>query len=170
MEGLRSLLLDSSLDDEEDEEVTTGSSTSHSEAKDVPAPHFLFGYHSAAMDLQHLYPSTAHVTTLLEMYFARFDPVFKILHRPSILGNVGPFVQEANRFPTGSGEEVLAFAILQAAVVTMSNDECLSLLQDKKERLMYHYENCVETALTNADLLNSTSLATLQGFAIYIVS
>jgi hypothetical protein len=92
VDGLKELLNDKDGDEEEEEgedsmsSPSTISATADTGMGASPDVHFTFeGAESGpAIDLTEWYPYPPLVTWLFETYFTRFDPTFKILHKPSV--------------------------------------------------------------------------------------
>lgn len=119
------------------------------------------------------YPSDAHSSVLFRYYFANFDPICKILHRPTVstyFSNLGALVDPlTGRFKFPSLEAV-TFAAYFAATNSMSSEDCVTHIGEQRDALLARFKRCVEAALVQADFLNSLEITTLQAFIIYIVS
>ena len=71
--------------------------------------------------------------------------------------------------PKGKGEDALTFAILFAAVTSLTPSECNMSLGEEKSTMVENFRTRTEQALANADFLNSVELVTLQALAIFLV-
>ena len=127
----------------------------------------LFFRSQSTAGLSTLQLSTAQKTTLWSVYKENFDPVIKILHRPTI----EDFFRTNSKAQIASNSETTALlsAIYVAAVVTVDTDECQRRLGLDKATLMAHSRSCLEFALSEAGFLTSTKIGVYQAFAIYIV-
>jgi hypothetical protein len=164
VEGLRQILHEVS----DEEESNEGSSRSApSEDTSTNSQLLLYQPYNKS-DLHLLHPSPTHMSMLGNFFFSRFDPVYKILHRQSTLSHIYVFSQNPGSYT--SGQEALLFAIYFAAVTSLSDNDCLKNFGLTRQVLVSRYKNALETSLANADLLNTTELATLQAFVIYLVS
>ena len=128
---------------------------------------FIFGYSSLKVDLKSLHPSPSQIFILWEVFKENVDPVVKLLHRPTaknILINAATSVDKVSK-----PAEALLFAIYLGAVVSLTEDQCMQLLGEKKSELMKKYRFATEQALARADFLNSSSLMCLQAFVFFLV-
>ena len=108
------------------------------------------------------------MTALGNLYFTRVDPLFKVLHRPSTLS----FIYAATRDKKSitRGQEALLFAIYFASITSLSDSECLQNLGQPKTSLVKQYRGGIETALANANFLDTNEIVVLQALLIYLVS
>lgn len=72
--------------------------------------------------------------------------------------------------PVCPPNKVLKAAMWFAAITTLRDEECLSRFNTPRSQLLNQYHRYVNVALAQADLINTTHLATLQGFLIYTVA
>ena len=119
-----------------------------------------------------IYPPTAHVSVLFHFYFKNVDPVCKIIHKPTVdkyYSDIESIIDPSTqRFKFRSLEPV-TFAAYFAAVNSMSEKECLAHLDESRDVLLTRYMRGAETALIQANFLNSLEMPTLQAFVIYII-
>lgn len=170
---MRSILSDTTLEDEEDDDVDDDEDiylTLSPDDRDMSSFVFPFGPGERVVDLASRYPPVAHIPRMFELYFQRYDPIIKILHRPSVLEKFKPIMNGDTRATPGSGDEALVFAIFYGAITTLDEGECEATFEAYKETLLLRYERSLEVALTNANLLLTTELPVLQAFCVYIVS
>lgn len=158
--------MDDVSDDEEDSPNPTHSpsdtSTSHSSA--------LFGPNSLlTKDLSSLHPSPVHMARLCDLYARDVDPMFKVLHIPTLRKLVTRASSNIKSVPSGSNVEALLFAVYYAAITSITQEQCASLFDDDRDSLLARYRSGTEAALVNADLLNTTELGTIQALALFIV-
>lgn len=121
-------------------------------------------------ELRLLHPCPQWMSTLGSLYARNCDPMFKVLHIPSLeklILNASTNVQE---IPYGNYVEAMLFAVYYCAVTSLTQEECLQHFQDGREHLLALYRTSTETALANADMLNTTELGTLQALVIFLVS
>lgn len=154
--------------EDEDENENTSSLSSN---KDKPSPDTLFIFNDGGKkDLHSLHPTPLQIVMLSDIFFSRVDPLFKVLHRPTVEKFMSAAADNLDHITTGKGQEALMFAIYFAAVTSLSQKECLEFFHQEREILSIHYKYGIEAALANADLLNSMDLVTLQAFVLYLVS
>ena len=72
--------------------------------------------------------------------------------------------------PSGNYVEALLFAMYYAAVTSLTEEECLQNFDDARSSLLARYRSATESALSNADLLSTKEIGTLQALAIFLVS
>ena len=167
VDGLRHLLEHSPEEDDLDD-----SASNSTDAKLSP-PHFIFNEPGISFELEPPYPSDAHRAILFQFYFANVDPICKILHKPTsishLVGAKDLIDESTGRFKFKS-IEAITFAIYFAAVTTMSPEECLNYFSEERDVLVMRYKRSTETALTQADFMNSMEIVTLQALTLYIVT
>lgn len=106
---------------------------------------------------------------LLEAYCENVDRCFKILHLPSLRAFIEQRSCYLGKTQSAPGNIALKATIWFAAVNSLSERQRLSLFGTSKcEQIEYSRRNA-EIALAEADILNTTDLATLQALALYIV-
>ena len=107
---------------------------------------------------------------LSDIFFSRVDPMFKVLHRPTVKDFMSVAARNLDHINTGDSRAALMFAIYFGAVTSLSQKECLEFFHQDREVLSAHYKFGLEAALANADFLSSMEIVTLQAFVIYLVS
>ena len=156
------------MDDVSDEEDSTPKSGSDAQ---TPQSATVFGSTlSAPKDLRLLHPSPAQISHLCTLYIENVDPMFKVLHVPTLRNMVTDAISNVDVIPSGTYVECLLFAMYYAAVTTLTVEECLKYFQDGKESLLAKYRAGTERALSNADMLLECDMETLQALSIYLVS
>ena len=158
--------MDDVSDDEENSPDPTLSpsdtGTSHSSA--------LFGPNSLLpKDLSSLHPSPGHMALLCDLYACNVDPMFKVLHIPTLRKLVTRASSDLKNIPSGNNVEALLFAVYYAAITSITQEQCISCFRDDRDSLLARYRSGTEAALVNADLLNTTELGTIQALAVFIV-
>ncbi|KAK5055180.1 hypothetical protein LTR84_012929 [Exophiala bonariae] len=157
---MRDLLETSGSEDEEDLTLSP---------EPDPASHqaFIFGYSSTKVNLRSLHPTPSQTFILWEVFKENVDPVVRILHRPTarmILMNAASNLDRVSK-----PAEALLFSIYFGAVVSLTDDQCLQLLDEPKDLLLKKYRFATEQALARANFLNSNSLICLQAFCFFLV-
>ena len=115
------------------------------------------------------HPSCRQVYTLCDIYLANVDPVFKLLHGPSLRRYLQDDAEELDGSAGREGLEALRFAIYYAAVVSMTDEECGIRVGEGKSSLVAKYRAGTEQLLAKADFINTTEMSTLQALTIYLV-
>lgn len=114
-------------------------------------------------------PKPHQVYTFCDIYLANVDPIFKVLHGPSLRKYLQENAVELDCSPGAGGLEALRFAIYYAAVTSMDNGECRHRIGEDRTVLLARYRMGAESALAKADFINTVELSTLQAFVIYLV-
>lgn len=132
-----------------------------------PTP-FIFGGNAETRDLSKFHPPSPQMTLLCETYFHRCDPLFKVLHKPTM---TKVFATTGNNLSTieSPGVESVMFAIYYVSITSLQEDECFRYFREEKDKLLRRYKYATEIALSKADFLNSMELEPLQAFTIYLV-
>lgn len=107
---------------------------------------------------------------LCQVYLDQVDPVFKILHRPSLR----KLLQHDSTYlgyPEGHVSVMaLSSAICYVATCSLSETQCRDMFQTNKAILMIQYRRACEIALDRADILVTGDITVLQSFVLYLVS
>lgn len=162
--GLRQLLEDTAEEDEQDYVANHSPDTTYSSQ-------ILLNCTGMLVEPDH--PSELHKAILIQFYFSNVHPLCKLLHGPTIKTLIFDTIRSETPkcdIPTPSSVEAIAFAMYFAAVTSMSDDDCLKLLETSKADLVVRYKSGVEIALSRANFLSSNEITTLQGLTLYIVS
>ena len=169
--GLKDVLGGSSEEDSEDDDEQTPSSASQrsGQQNQQPVSHsgFVISRMTIAEDLVH--PTHHQVYTFCEIYLANVDPVFKILHAPSVRRFLQGNSPQLDCSPGLSGIEALRFAIYYAAVTSMAEGECKARTGEEKGILLARFRLGIEEGLANADFVNTVDMSTLQALSIFLV-
>lgn len=107
---------------------------------------------------------------LLSLYVENFDPVFKVLHMPTLKQAIIDASADIENIAGGKSFEALMFALYYAGATTLPLEKCLYLFQEEKESMLNRYRYGVEIAFSNADLFTSADMVTLQALVIFLVS
>lgn len=123
---------------------------------------------SLASGLEH--PSLLQGYTLCSIFLANVDPVFKVLHGPSLKKYLDGQVKDLDCSPGPRGLEALKFAIYYAATTSLSAEQCRKQIGEEKSVLLTRFRSSIELALARADFVNTVELSTLQALVIFLVS
>ncbi|KAK1808624.1 hypothetical protein LTR12_017015 [Friedmanniomyces endolithicus] len=132
--------------------------------------HFVFGRdrnQTAPLLPQPVQPPANHVVQLWQTYLTNVDPIWKIVHAPTlqqtVLGQIG-------KSDIPSSMQALTSAILFVSAVSLQDDECEALLQTSRADLINGYRQATKDTLSAAAFVTTTDLAVLQAFVIYLVA
>ena len=160
------LRLNATSDEEDEEDDTNQASATTSPPSQSE---FLFTSISSSTDTPLQHPSSRHITLLFDLYFTNIDPIYKILHKPTLELFLKEAVQDLGNIPGGRPMEALMFVIYFASINSLTKEQCVTLFEEERSALWARSKQNVERALVKADLLNSTELPTLQAFVIFLV-
>lgn len=107
---------------------------------------------------------------LCTFFIENFDPVFKVLHLPTLKKSVIEASSDIDNISGDTSMEALLFAMYTAAVTTLRPEKCLEIFQEEKESLLTKYRHGAELAFANADLFTSADMVLLQALVIFLVS
>ena len=137
---------------------------------DVPSAGSLGFSISDADGLRRLHPSAPHALQLCDLYASNVDPIFKILHIPTMQRLVSTKSANPNQIPPGEPSTALLFAIYYSAITTLTEKECLATFENGKETLLARYRTGVENGLANADFIRRPNFCSLQALTIFMVN
>jgi len=69
-----------------------------------------------------------------------------------------------------NGAEVLLFAMMTAAVTSMTDEECVDIFSMKQSTLESRYRSGCELALVRVEILMSCNFTVFQAYTAYLVS
>ena len=106
---------------------------------------------------------------LCRIYLQYVDPIFKILHRPSI----SAFFLEGKPYleyePGHPAPMALASAVCYAATSSLNEEDCLSSFEMSKEQMCAFYQKQTEAKLHDADFITTNDLTVLQAYVLSLV-
>lgn len=128
----------------------------------------LLGGDTPRHTVEELQPDPGHIFRLWQVFLDRVNPLTKIIHVPS----VQPYLVEAT---SGSPNipksmEALLFSIYLLAALSLTADECQSLLGYSREKALQRFSAGVRLTLVRMGFLKSHDLVTIQAMVIYLVS
>lgn len=107
---------------------------------------------------------------LCTFFIENFDPLFKVLHIPTLKKSVIEASSDIENISGDRNMEALLFAMYCAGVTTLTPEKCTEFLQEDKETLLTRYRHGAEQAFANADLFTSSDMVLLQALVIFLVS
>ncbi|KAL6717345.1 hypothetical protein ACLMJK_005260 [Lecanora helva] len=130
----------------------------------------LFGVSSCAINPSIMdRPLEPNIYALFTTYVHRVDPIYKILHVPSLRSLVLAERQEEEDSPRTNALDALRFAIYFTAVCTLNKEECRQMLREDQRDLRNRLRLATEVSLSRANLQTTREIIVLQAFAIYLV-
>ena len=114
-------------------------------------------------------PTPHQLYAFCDVFLANVDPVFKMLHAPSLRKYLQEGAAELDCSPGNRGLEALKFAISYAATLSMTDEECKRRIGEDRVVLLAKYRTGIEQALAKADFVNTLEMSTLQALTLYLV-
>ena len=170
LHGIKDVLGASSDDEDEDEEKLAATSDISSLVQPMQQPNLSgFAILRTTMGEDIIYPKPHQIYTFCDVYLANVDPIFKVLHGPSLRKYLQENRSSLDSSPGRGGLEALRFAIFYAAVTSLEDGECKHRIGEDRKVLLARYRAGTELGLAKADFINTVELSTLQALAIYLV-
>ncbi|QIW94719.1 hypothetical protein AMS68_000237 [Peltaster fructicola] len=121
-----------------------------------------------ARDLLDQHPRYELAKTLWTLYVDNVDPICRVLHTPSM----ADVVDHAARNPREVSKplECLLFAVYHFAVVSMTEDQCLSIMKETQSVAQARYRHATCQALVNAAFLKSSEMSVLQAYILFLLA
>lgn len=162
--------LKETMDDDTDEEDSQLSGQSPAETNTSQSS-VLFGSSPLHQrELRLLHPPPAQLIALFHYFQRNIDPMAKILHIPSLRKLVMSASANIDAIPSANYVEALLFAMYYAAITSLTQEECLQNFHDGRNSLLARYRSGTESALSNADLLSTKEIGTLQALVIFLIT
>lgn len=95
------------------------------------------------------------------------DPLFKILHAPTIQNSVLGSIEKSS---ISSNEQALFSAIYFVSVTSIEDDECIILLHEERQVLLSRFKKTTENALCAANIVTTSEIEVLAAFVLYLIS
>lgn len=106
---------------------------------------------------------------LWDMFRERVEPLVRIIYRWQ-MSDLMSRTMSADTMPLSNPERALVDAIYYASANSMTNDQCMVLLQMPKTDLLAECQTRCELSLLGPDLFNVRSIWTIKAIIFYIVS
>lgn len=114
-----------------------------------------------------MHPTTVHIFKLWQTFLENVNPLVKVLHAPTVQQQI---LKASSDLASISKEtEALMFSVYCVALISMSAEDVEKELGESKAVLWSKYRQGARLALSNADLLRTSSLTVLQAFFLYLV-
>ncbi|KGO41144.1 Transcription factor, fungi [Penicillium expansum] len=115
-----------------------------------------------------LQPQIRH--RLCDIFFHNVDPLFKILHRPSLQAYIKDGMPYLDYEQDHQAPATLASAIYLCAVCTLDEVECQSIFSTSKNTIVAEFHQETELALAKADFVTTNDLTVLQAYIISLLA
>lgn len=123
-----------------------------------------FTFDSVPESLSHFHPSSIQIFRLWEKFLDNVNPLVKIIHVPTVqrqLLEASVDLENVSR-----SFEALMFAIYASAITSLSNEECMELMNVPRQQLLKLYYKIAQQALTRAGIFATTDIIVLQAAVI----
>ncbi|KAJ5125791.1 hypothetical protein N7526_007968 [Penicillium atrosanguineum] len=107
---------------------------------------------------------------LCEIFLRNVDPVFKILHRPSIRAFLIDDEPYLDYEPDHQAPLTLAYAIYYAAVCTIDDGQCQVMFGVDKKTVSTELQRETEAALVRSDFVTTNDLTILQAYLLSLLA
>jgi hypothetical protein len=116
--------------------------------------------------LRKFHPPAEKASLLWQIFQQNVAPLAPILHKPT----ASKLIQGVCRNPEDPNKEseALILTIYLAAVISLTSEQCLSLLHVSREACVKRFVSAVELALSEAGLLQTESFVVLQAAVLYL--
>ncbi|KAL7795308.1 fungal-specific transcription factor domain-containing protein [Trichoderma ceciliae] len=122
-------------------------------------------FHANTEDLQ---PDPIHIFRLWQLYLDRVNPLFKVIHVPTLQ----PYVMEAanNMSALPLHYQALLFSIFAMASLSMTSTECIQTIGISREAAIQKFNTGTKSALIKYSFLKNHNMTALQALALYLLS
>lgn len=107
---------------------------------------------------------------LCSVFCENVDDMFKMFHQPSLRDFMTDGAPYLGQDASAPGNKALKAAIWFSAANTLSEDQCRAFFGTSRPEALQQFKRIADVALAQADLMNSSDVATLQAFTTYLVS
>lgn len=130
--------------------------------------HLLFGARDAGLDISTLHPEQVQIFRLWQIYLDNVNPLLKVTHTPTLQPRI---IDAASNVTTIKPTlAALMLSIYCVAILSMSEEECLTTFDSSKERLLMTYQLGCQQALMSCGFLRSADRDCLTALYLYLVS
>lgn len=117
--------------------------------------------------LHALHPSGTEIQYLWKRFLGNVHPLVMVFFDWEVEAIVRKACQDLSGLPRG--EKALILAICFISTLSLSEEECVGSLQDKKPQLLDRFQRAVEGSLLIAEFLVTSDRFVLQAFILYLV-
>ena len=152
---------------EADSERRPQEATSPTQSFDI----VLFGVSSFAINPSIIEPPPeSSIYILLNTYIRRVDPLYKIMHIPSLRTLLLAETNDLWNPLSIAASDALRFAVYFTALCTLDETECQDIFHQDKIGIRDRFRLVAEIMLSRANLQTTRDITVLQAFAVYLVS
>ncbi|KAI0427176.1 transcription factor [Xylaria sp. FL1042] len=126
----------------------------------------ILGYRAVASSLQFLHPSLPHAVALYAAFTDNVAPLVRIFHMPTLTRIYWDAIASLDSLDKVT--ETLLFAIHYSAVVSLTPEACLGILDETRDSALEKFRFAVEQALARGHLLNTQNMMMLQAAVLFL--
>ena len=115
-------------------------------------------------------PDPTVAMELISLFFTYIEPMGKLFHVPTLQAFIYENQPYLGHESDARCNKLLRLSILFAGMTAITEEECVDKFNRPRDGMIQEYRTMVDIALYQADPLNSTDMATLQAFVLYVVS
>lgn len=130
-------------------------------------PTLLDQVNTTATDAFHkTYPSATDMIALWKQFLKNIHPLVMLFFD----WEIELIIVRVSKHPTSltQGEQALVFSILFITTMSLSEEQCLSLLHEKRSQALARFQGVVEDCLIAADFVVTSDRFVLQAFMLYL--
>lgn len=158
-----------------DDDDSDGNSSSYSyEQADNPVKleiqahdYLLFGAPNPDVHLPFMHPDQVQIFRLWQIYLDNVNSLLKISHAPTLQARIIDAASGVENI--GPALEALMFSIYSAAVLSMTDDECLGSFRLPRDHLLARYQIACKQALLKCAPWRSNDIDGLTALYLYLV-
>ena len=114
-----------------------------------------------------MHPNQVQIFRLWQIYLDNVNPLLKVTHTPTLQAQI--IDAAANVSDIDSDLQALMFSIYSVAVMTLSEQQCLSQFGTPRNDLLAGYQMACQQALLNCDFLSTDNRNCLTALFLYLV-
>jgi hypothetical protein len=130
--------------------------------------HLLFGSRDTDVDIFTLHPEQVQIFRLWQIYLDNVNPLLKVTHTPTLQARI--IDAASNLASIKPPLAALMLSIYCVAILSLAEEECLSMFDAPRERLLTKYQLGCQQALTSCGFLRSNDRDCLTALYLYLVS
>lgn len=166
VDGIRDMVKEAEEDESDDESTDLAPVPPAPDCGPSGSNAALFGFRALAYSLLSYHPSLPQAINLFAVFTENVSPVMRLFHMPTLSRSYWDAIASLDSLDKNT--EALLFAIYYATTISLSDEQCLSLLGVSRQAATEKYRFAVEQALARADLLNTHSMVLLQAAVLFL--
>ena len=128
----------------------------------------ILGFRSVAYSLRLFHPSLSQAVALFSIFTESVAPLVRVFHMPTLSQIYWDTIASLDSLDKNT--EALLFAIYYSAVISIGQDQCMSILGVTREVALENNRFAIEQAMARANLLNTQSMVLLQAAVLFLTA